>query len=153
MKVTVFVLVFALAAGGLFAEDDTDALKAVMDAAASQRTTGVILTVAGGIFLAGGFVSFLIESVVLGSEGYGSVGWTSEMTMYTSWLVSSIVAMGLGAAGLGVGIPFMIIGNVRYNNAKNRLKAAQPAEPQSWHPFMSITPYPCGLKAGVLLDL
>jgi hypothetical protein len=61
--------------------------------------------------------------------------------------------MVLGAAGLGVGIPFIIIGNIRYNHAQVKLNAAQPAKTRSWQPFVEIDPYPCGVKAGVLFSL
>lgn len=156
MKLMALILVMFLLAGSVFAENDQlFALKEAMKSAQAQRDTGVVLTILGGVALGGGLISFLVgymaifQDIILHFSSFSA----SDLTDYTVWLVTSIGAMALGGIGLGVGIPFIIIGGVRYNRAERDLRNLERTTTTSVRPFIGVTPWPFQIRAGLDITL
>ncbi len=156
MKSMALVLVLLLLAGSVFAENDQLlALKQAMKSAQEQRDTGVVLTILGGVALGGGVVSFLVGYIAIFQDillHYSSFS-PSDLTDYFVWLITSVGAMALGGIGLGVGIPFIIVGNVRYHRAERDMRNLDQVDTTSVRPFIGVNPWPFQIRVGLDISL
>jgi hypothetical protein len=96
------------------AQDTVESLTKQLNDASGIKTTGIIVTTLGGLVLGGTIVYFVFGGLEIAHNPYS----LSRILTYSEIGVSGVI---LGALGLGIGIPFIIAGQVKETSARNRL--------------------------------
>lgn len=82
-----------------------------------MKDTGAVLTVGGGILTVVGFITAMNSSITTVDNGYGNVTTTTQ-----GHPVAGFLALTLGHAGLGAGIPLWIIGKNKERQYNQKLE-------------------------------
>jgi hypothetical protein len=150
MKYLFMILVFGfLIVSTCPAQETAESLQKEIDAANGQKDSGILLTVSGGVVLAGSLTYFIYDYVNLLYYLSANSSDSAVLSRVGAWLGISISGFVLGAVGLGVGIPYIIVGAIREKRARNQMEEMKGASQVSIEPILSVNP----VENNVLLGL